>query len=98
MRRWPALIELVLDAALAYTRTPKPRKRVLAFDVVFIGLACVLLVTAVGFSLAAAFWALRSALGGPVAGVLTATIALAGSAICFLASRVIVGRRNEPRS
>ncbi|MFP4053846.1 MAG: hypothetical protein ACLFV7_08285 [Phycisphaerae bacterium] len=83
-------IELAVDVAAAYQEIHKPPKRqkIAAGDLlmVFSGL---LVLTALGFGIAAIFWALM-VLGPIVASLLTAVAALVLAGICVGVSRYLL--------
>jgi hypothetical protein len=93
--KWKAVIDLAVDLAVAYQETRKPRKPVLAADAVLLVITMVMVLTAVGFGLAAAFCAMLPALGAAGAALLTATIALGVAVAAFAISRALMHSNHQ---
>lgn len=88
MKNWGAIIDLIIDAAAAYcqSQTRGPCKTRSSTNILFPILAASMLLTAIGFGLAAAYLAMIS-MGAPIACILTGAIALGIGISIFLLSR-----------
>ena len=86
MSKLPAYIEFAIDLAVAYQRMRKRRTARFVAEIALLVLAGVMVLTAIGLGLAAAYWAMI-ALGSSIAGLLTGVIALATAGAALLASR-----------
>mgnify|MGYP006302402259 FL=1 len=78
---------------MAYQQLRQPRRPRLIADAVLLVVSVALLMTALGFALTAAYWAMARTLGGPVAALLTALIALGGGLATLLGPRWLVRQR-----
>ncbi|MFP4353635.1 MAG: hypothetical protein ACLFUJ_00825 [Phycisphaerae bacterium] len=95
MNRFLSFLNVALDLAAAYRNLEKPRKPRIAADIILLAFSGMLLLTFLGFSIAAVFLALAATLSEPIAALLTGVGALAVAVIAFAASRWVMQDRTD---